>query len=223
MTEFTLPGLEALEAEVWHRDLEAKVGQGSPCPGIISLPSYNRKVMAIAADLTIDDFERLPDALALNHELVDGELVDVSGNTHQHNRLRDLLVRLLGTFVEEAHLGEVVAEQEFEFGSNAHGPDVSFIAEARRGLVETKNRVQRFVPDLAIEIVSQSDTYEGLLKKARRYRQCGTAEVWIFSIDLRHAIRLNEEGETLLPESASFSPGPIPGFSIRIGDLLSRT
>jgi hypothetical protein len=37
--------------------------------------------MAIISGLTIDDFEKLPDALALNHELVDGELVDVSRNT----------------------------------------------------------------------------------------------------------------------------------------------
>jgi hypothetical protein len=44
--------------------------------------------MPLASPLTIEDFERLPDALALNHELVDGELVDVSGNTPIHNRLR---------------------------------------------------------------------------------------------------------------------------------------
>jgi Uma2 family endonuclease len=187
------------------------------------LGSYNGNLMAIGADLTIDDFERLPDALARNHELVDGQLVDVSGNTPQHNRLRDLLVILLSPPVEEAHLGMVISEQDFDFADNAHGPDVSFISETRKPQIAWNKRVQRFVPDLAIEIVSQNDTYEGLLKKARRYRQCGTAEVWIFSIDLRHAIRINEQGETLLGESASFSPAPIPGFSIRIGDLLNRT
>ena len=36
--------------------------------------------MASVTGITIDDFEKLPDALALNHELVDGELVEVSGN-----------------------------------------------------------------------------------------------------------------------------------------------
>jgi hypothetical protein len=33
--------------------------------------------MALVEALAIDDFERLPYALAKNHELVDGELVDV--------------------------------------------------------------------------------------------------------------------------------------------------
>jgi hypothetical protein len=36
--------------------------------------------MAIATGITIEEFEQLPAALAHNHELVDGELVDVSGN-----------------------------------------------------------------------------------------------------------------------------------------------
>ena len=37
--------------------------------------------MQLVSPLTIDDFEQLPDELVLNHELVDGKLVDVSGNT----------------------------------------------------------------------------------------------------------------------------------------------
>jgi hypothetical protein len=41
--------------------------------------------------LTIGDFERLPDALAHYHELVDGELIDVSGNILEHNELRTYL------------------------------------------------------------------------------------------------------------------------------------
>jgi hypothetical protein len=35
--------------------------------------------MAVETSLTIEDFETLPGALAHNHELVDGELIDVSG------------------------------------------------------------------------------------------------------------------------------------------------
>src|SRR3974390_2674317 len=82
--------------------------------------------MPLVSSLTIDDFERLPDALALNHELVDGELVDVSGNTGKHNALRDLLVRVLSSYVEEHKLGRVIGEQEYDFDNNAHGPDVTF-------------------------------------------------------------------------------------------------
>ncbi len=44
--------------------------------------------MAIETGITIEEFELLPDSLAHNHELVDGELVDVSGKTLYHNFLQ---------------------------------------------------------------------------------------------------------------------------------------
>ena len=93
--------------------------------------------------LTIDDFERLPDDLAHNHELVEGELVDVSGNTVEHNALRDLIIALLLPFGNQHNLGRVLGEQEYQFGRNAHGPDVSFVSaatEAHFRLIEKRNR-----------------------------------------------------------------------------------
>ena len=51
--------------------------------------------MATSIRLTIEDFEKLPAEAVKHRELVDGELIDVSGNNLGHNRLRDLLVRLL--------------------------------------------------------------------------------------------------------------------------------
>lgn len=91
--------------------------------------------MAAATGLTIEEFEQLPEALARNHELVDGELVDVSGNTGSHNGLRDALVELLRPYVRQQELGRIVAEQEFDFDGDAHGPDVSFFDFFQGGTV----------------------------------------------------------------------------------------
>jgi Uma2 family endonuclease len=178
--------------------------------------------MASVTGLTIDDFEKLPEALALNHELIDGELVEVSGNTLVHNRLRDELIKMLSAMVDQHKLGRVISEQEFDFKGNAHGPDVSFISAAKLPLLNPRLRVQRCVPDLAIEIVSQNDRFEALIKKAVRYRRCGTEEVWVFSIENRVAFLLNEDQRVLLDENQQFRSDMIPGFSIRIGDLLDR-
>src|SRR5579863_3420945 len=105
--------------------------------------------MATSTRLTIDDFEKLPDEAVKHRELVDGELVDVSGNNLGHNLLRDLLVRMLAPLVEEQNLGKVIAEQEYDFDGNAHGPDVTFVSTAKMPLLDRKRRVQRLVPDLA--------------------------------------------------------------------------
>src|SRR5947209_2691964 len=115
--------------------------------------------MAIAAGITIDEFELLPAALARNHELVDGELVALSGNTAYHNLLRDLLVVLLSAPVKKRKLGKIISEQEFDFDGNAHAPDVALIVASKVRLLDPKRRVQRFVPDLAIEIVSENDKF----------------------------------------------------------------
>jgi Uma2 family endonuclease len=178
--------------------------------------------MSLASVITIDDFERLPDALASYRELEDGELVDVSGNTGNHNVLRDLLIAMLMPYVREHKLGRVVSEQEYEFDDNAHGPDVTFFVPEKAKLFDGSLRVQRFVPDLAVEIVSQNDTFARLVKKVERYRKCGAKEAWILDIDSRRAFVFSAAGDANLDENGIFESSLIPGFSIRIGDLFDR-
>jgi Uma2 family endonuclease len=178
--------------------------------------------MQLVSPLTIDDFERLPSELAHNHELVDGELVDVSGNTPKHNGLRDLITAMLLFYVAEHKLGRVLGEQEYDFDGNAHGPDVTFFGPDKAKLCDDNLRVQRFIPDLAIEIVSDNDTFKKLMRKVDRYRKCGTKEAWIFDIDFRRAFLFSEEGDAILDENQPFQSSLIPGFSIRIGDLFDR-
>jgi Uma2 family endonuclease len=178
--------------------------------------------MAIATGITIEEFEKLPAALAHNHELVDGELIDVSGNTVSHNRLRDHLVRLLSPFVEEPKLGMIISEQEFDFGGNAHGPDIALIGAEKLHLIDRKRRVQRFVPDLAIEIVSENDKFSFLMKKSARYRKSGTKEVWVLDSETRTTFVESEDRQVILKDDQMFESKLIPGFSIRLAELFDR-
>jgi len=176
--------------------------------------------MAASTLLTIDDFELLPAEAAENHELVDGELVDVSGNTPRHNKLRDWLVALMLPWITERGLGTAIAEQEFNFLGNAHGPDVSVMGPAKAALLDLDKRVQRFVPDLAIEIASQSDTYEGLMAKKERYLKSGTAEVWLFSLRTRELAIYGTRGNLTLRGTDAITTDLMPVFSITVEELL---
>jgi Uma2 family endonuclease len=178
--------------------------------------------MAVATGITIEEFERLPDALAHNRELVDGELVDVSGDTAYHNLLRDLLVVLLTAPVTARKLGKIISEQEFDFDGNAYGPDLAFISASKVRLIDPNRRVQRFIPDLAVEIVSQNDKFAYLMKKASRYRKCGTKEVWVLSPENRQAFVQSADRNVMLEDDQMFNPKLIPGFSIRLGELFDR-
>ena len=162
--------------------------------------------------LTIDDFERLPDDLAKNRELVDGELVDVSGNTPVHNMLRDYLVAILLPFVADRGLGRVIGEQDYDFEGNAHGPD----------LVDRKKRVQRFVPDLAVEIASESDAYGGLMRKRDRYLRAGTQEVWLVSSEAREVVIHTLRFTRTVRGTDAIETDLLPGFSITVERLFQN-
>jgi Uma2 family endonuclease len=171
--------------------------------------------------LTIDDFENLPLEQVRNCELINGELVPVSGNTPQHNIIRDLLIAILHPIMRRSQLGMVIAEQEFDFKGNAHAPDVSFFGPAKQASLNLRKRVQRFVPDLAIEIVSESDTFAAVGAKKDRYRKCGVQEVWIVWPDTQEVLVYSDRGDHILSGEAELSTELIPGFRISVRELFA--
>ena len=175
--------------------------------------------MASTTSLTIDDFERLPADAVRHRELVDGELVDVSGNTPFHNFLRDRLMWRLMVWAEQSAAGQVIAEQEYDFLGNAHGPDVTFFGREKLPLLHLQKRVQRFVPDLAVEIASANDTYNSLIQKKDRYRKAGTSEVWLISENCEIAI-YSTHGDRILHSGDALSSEMLPGFTIALDDLF---
>ena len=176
--------------------------------------------MAATTSLTIDDFERLPADAVQQRELVDGELIDVSGNTPRHNKIRDRLLSRLMAWAEAQAAGEVISEQEYDFLGNAHGPDVSFFGPEKQVLLDLDKRVQRFVPDLAIEVASASDTYDSLLRKKARYRRAGTTEVWLISGENAEIAIYGPDRDRILRAGDTLSSEVLPGFAIAVNDLF---
>jgi Uma2 family endonuclease len=180
------------------------------------------KVVSFAPDLTIEDFEELRDTLAFNHELVDGELVAVPGNIAAHNMLRSQLLVSLHSHIREHKLGLIVSSQCFDFEGNGYAPDLSFVGSEKMKLLNGKLRVQRLVPDVAVDIVSPDDGFETLMKRTQRYLKAGSKEVWILSIEMREAYVFSDKQRVILDENQEFRSNLIPGFSIRLGDLFDR-
>ena len=163
--------------------------------------------MAAKTTFTIEDFERLPSDLVKNRELVDGVLIDLSGNTPNHNLLRDDLLLAVKEWAKERDAGMAIAEQEYNFLGNAHGPDVTFFGNDKGLLIDRNKRIQRFVPDLAIEIASENDTYSSMVRKKERYLRAGTVEVWLVSsavceiaIYTRAGVRVLRSGDMVSSE-----------------------
>jgi Uma2 family endonuclease len=60
------------------------------------------------------------------------------------------------------------------------------------------------------------------MKKASRYRKCGTKEVWVLSPENRQAFVQSADRNVMLEDDQMLNPKLIPGFSIRLGELFDR-
>ena len=142
------------------------------------------------------------------------------GNTPEHIDLQFETRRTLQDFVAAHQLGRVTHEQEFDFGGSTHAPDVSFFGIDKVPLVDRRMRVQRFVPDLAIEITSDSGTDTNLAHKKNRYLRAGVPEVWVISTEGREIRVYTQTSSRLLTGSVVITTDLLPGFSISVEELL---
>ena len=79
-----------------------------------------------------------------------------------------------------------------------------------------------FAPDLAIEVISQSDFCEIFDLKISEYLTAGVTSIWVISPKTRTCTIHRLSGQTLrLKEGDTITePELFPGFSCRVGDLL---
>jgi Uma2 family endonuclease len=117
-------------------------------------------------------------------------------------------------------IGMVISEQAFDFLGNAHGPDVSYFRSDKLPLLDYTKRVQRLVPDLAIEIASPNNTYDEMIRKKNRYRKAGTAEVWLISCEGREIAIYSGHGDRILRADDTITTEILPGFRITVDALF---
>ena len=132
--------------------------------------------MATKTLLTVEEFLRLPEPLDCSYELVEGELITVSPGMFLHNSVRDRLLLLLAAFVEAHRLGTVVSEQPFHlFGNTVRVPDVAFV---RSGRTLPLDKLPEGGPDLAIEVISPSNTPREIDQRVSDFFAAGSTRVW---------------------------------------------
>lgn len=136
------------------------------------------------------------------------------------------LATRLDRFTQEHRLGNIVSEMLFILHAKRNlrrRPDVAFVSVERWPLDKLLPFDEDWAvsPSLAIEIVSPSNTFNGLLAKIREYFRHGVIEVWILSPEERliYVYRSPTEVRILKAED-TISTGLIPGWSAPIADLI---
>lgn len=128
---------------------------------------------------TAEDLYRLgPDA---PYELIEGELIEVSPQGRVHGRVLSNLDYLLNHEVRTHQLGEVlVGDVGFVLARNPDSvlaPDLAFVQASR--LIDEGDGYLEIAPDLAIEVVSPSNTSSEIARKIALYLSTGASEVWV--------------------------------------------
>jgi Uma2 family endonuclease len=167
------------------------------------------------------DFVLRPENADKNFELHEGVLIEVPSPSALHGLISMRVGHFLLTYVMEHDLGHVVADSnDFDLAPGiVFKPDAAFISKTRLPEVPKKFEL---APDLAVEIISPSNTYIGILYKVEIYLRYGTRIVWVIYPDEQsvYVYTLPEEGSLkvrkLTAEDMLDGGDVLPGFSVYV-------
>lgn len=169
-----------------------------------------------------EELMQLPDD-GHKYEYVDGELkVSPAGILHEIIGVK--LIYKLYEFVKKHKLGYVCgssAGYRMKSG-NTRSPDVSFINKSKLPEGKSPEGFAHFAPNLAVEILSPSDSLKGVQEKIKEYFDNGSELVWIINPKKRTAKDYRSlNNYEILHENDKLTGGDVlPGFSCDLKDLF---
>lgn len=171
----------------------------------------------------IDELEnRMPERI--RWRLIQGELFMMSPAGGQHGAVCHNLAFILGSYIKQSKAGYAFgAETGFVLARNPDtmlAPDASFITADRAELI-----TEKFIdgpPDLAVEVISPSQSAPNATEKAEQWLELGTQMVWLVW-PRKRCITVHEAGKP----DRTFEPGQsitdvpfMPGFVCAVAEVL---
>jgi Uma2 family endonuclease len=158
-------------------------------------------------------------------ELVDGVLVEKTMGAEE-SLLTGILIELLWRFVRPRKLGWVMPPDGAVrlFPKLVRIPDVSFIRRERApGGKFPKVSLLDLVPDLAVEVLSPSNTKAEMGRKLRDYFLAGIPVVWLINPRTRSAevYRSPDKKKRVRINQALQGGDILPGFSLTLKELFN--
>ena len=175
--------------------------------------------------MTADELLAMPDDGFHRYELVQGELITMAPAGGEHGAIGSRTCRRIGNFVEANDLGEVFnSDTGFIISTDpdtVRCPDVSFVRKERIIADGIPKGFMQGAPDLAVEVISPSDSYSEVAEKAAQLLEAGTQLVALIDPRTR-TVSLHYDGEIdRLGEGDTLTLGDVvPGFECGVGELF---
>lgn len=159
-------------------------------------------------------------------ELIDGVLVEKAMGWYE-SRLEAVLIYFLEEFLNRYPLGFVLSGTGMVRvdPSQVRLPDVSFFLWSRfPNRILPAEQILDFVPDLAVEILSPSNTAKEMARKRREYFDGGAKLVWEVDPEKRTVhIFTTPDQATIVDENGVLDGGEVlPGFSLTVREWFAK-
>ena len=177
--------------------------------------------------MTAEELLVMPDDGFRRYELVKGELITMAPAGAEHGAIGSRACRRIGTFVESNDFGEVFnSDTGFIISTDpdtVRAPDVSFVRKERIPADGLPKGFFPGPPDLAVEVISPSDSYTEVAEKVAQLLEAGTQLVVL--IDPRtKTIALHHHNGAIdrLTETDTLTFGDVlPDFECPIAELFA--
>ena len=185
----------------------------------------NGLTMTTKTLMTSSDLLALPDD-GLRHELIEGEITNMTPAGPIHGKVAANLLVLIGSHIRAHDLGSVyAAETGFIIASDpdtVRAPDLAFVSKVRESEVNVPRGFARGAPDLVAEVISPDDTYEELDLKVQQWLRAGTRLVWVVNPRSTSVAVHGPAGEVTLRGHGDMLDGGdvLPGFACRISEIF---
>jgi Uma2 family endonuclease len=159
------------------------------------------------------------------YELHNGVLVEVAGSKYRQTPLAIWIAHLILSFIEQQHLGGAVtgADGAAELNEyNTRIPDVGYIT-AERAQNQDEDSYLQGAPDLAVEVVSPSNTDLEMQQRAGEYLSAGARLVWIVN-PIKQTIDVYRPGgsRTVLGIDGVLDGGDVlPGLALNVQQIFA--
>lgn len=175
--------------------------------------------------LKAEEYYLLPEEPGWRDELVEGSVVREPMPSFGHGSASVKIARLLGNWVEPRGLGEVVGECGFVLRRDpdtVRGPDAAFVSAERLATWNGEGPFFEGAPDLAVEVLSPSNTRGEVERKVREYLAAGARRVWVVDPASR-SVTVHRSGvapRRLGQEDALDGGDVLPGFTLPVSRIF---
>lgn len=161
----------------------------------------------------------------MRRELVEGRILTMSPAGYAHGIVALLVGAELVNYVRACKSGKAfAAETGFWIERDPDtvlGADCAYVRQNRLSEVRTIRGFCGAPPDLAVEVISPSDTRKEVAEKARRWLKSGVEVVWVFDPESKQVSIY--EGESITVRSVDeelTAEALLPGFSVKLSQLF---